>query len=187
MSEGAKFLDEQGVKPCGHSAMEKGILLKVYASCRTGQDSAELAYTLRGMELKEEHGGYRYLFHYFSKKLSSQQETYGVDFIKMRCGKRGEEICNIASNATWSSAREVTDGRIFIVRRNESGQPMWHYILLDDDAQKRRDFSPMVYLPRYGKILRSGKGEDPSTEDEEWMDHNFGKSKVNTNNWQKFP
>ena len=52
--ECAKFLDEQGVRPCGHSAREKGILLKVYASCKTGQDTAELCYTLQAMEVESD-------------------------------------------------------------------------------------------------------------------------------------
>ena len=175
VSECAKFLDEQGVNACGHSAREKGILLKVFTSCQTGQHSTELVYTLRGMQLREEyHHSRKYLFHFFSKELNSQQKTLGVDFTDLRCGKRGEEKCDIASNATWSTASEVTNGRIRLVKRKDSGQPMWYYILLDDDAQKIKDFYPMAYLPRYGKILRFGKGKEPSAEDEEWMQENYG-------------
>ena len=102
MSQCAKFLDRQGVKPCGHSAREKGILLKVFASCKTGQDSAELAYTTQGMGLND-----GYLYYYTTKQLSARQRTLGVDFTKVRCGKGEEEECGIASDAAWSTAGEV--------------------------------------------------------------------------------
>ena len=95
--ECAKFLDEQGVKPCGHSAREKGILLQIFASCQSGQDSAELAYTTRAMELGE--GGT--VHHYISKRLSELQKTFGIDFTEVRCGKGVKENCSIASDSTW--------------------------------------------------------------------------------------
>ena len=79
VSECAKFLDEQGVKPCGHSAWEKGILLTVYASCLTGQDSAKLLYTTQAMELKENR-----VYYYTEKQLSAHQKTLGVDFTKVK-------------------------------------------------------------------------------------------------------
>ena len=100
--ECAKFLDEQGVKPCGHSAREKGILLKVYASCQAGQDSTELAYTTRGM--KQKNGT---LSHYTDRDFSNQQHTFGVDFTRVMCGKGEEEKCRVASDATWSTAGEL--------------------------------------------------------------------------------
>ena len=93
MRECAKFLDEQGVKPCGHSARERGILLKVFASCEAGQNSAELAYTTRGVYVK---GGIMY--HYTSREISAKQKTVGVDFTMVRCGK---EKCSIAPDSTW--------------------------------------------------------------------------------------
>ena len=109
--ECAKFLDEQGVKPCGHSARKKGILLKVLASCQPGQDSAELAYTTQGMYLGED-GHIRRPFK--TKQLRAEQHMFGVDFTKFRCGKKEEEKCSIASDATWSTAGEVIDHPNFI-------------------------------------------------------------------------
>ena len=100
VSECAKFLDEQGVKPCGHSAREKGILLKVLASCQPGQDSAELAYTTQAMELRK--GEIRW--YWFHKTLSIQQKTFYADFTRVRCGKGEEEECNIPSDATWEKS-----------------------------------------------------------------------------------
>ena len=96
MIECAMFLDEQGVKPCGHSAREKGILLKVYASCEAGQDSAELVYTTRAMELED-----GYVYHYTRKELSAKQHTFGIDFTKVKYGKGEKEKCIIAPDSTW--------------------------------------------------------------------------------------
>ena len=175
VSECAKFLDEQGVKPCGHSAREKGILLKVYASCQTGQDSTELAYTTRAMELKED----GYVYHDTNKELSAEQKTMGVDFTNVRCGKGEEEKCSIAPDSTWSTAGELTQHRTFIVRGTDRGRPAWHYVLLDDDAEKRRDFidktqgenagKVTISVSGYGEVLRSRWGKDPSPEDKEWL------------------
>ena len=88
MGECAKFLDEQGVRPCGHSTTEKGILLKVLTACKTGQDAAELCYTTRAMELKDD----GFVYHWTGKELSDQQETLSVDFTKMRGRGRGRSV-----------------------------------------------------------------------------------------------
>ena len=172
VSECTKFLDEQGVKPCGHSAKEKGILLKVSAACRTGQDTAELCYTTRSMELGDD----GYVYHLTGKELSVQQDTFGVDFTTMRCKKEEKEECSIAPNFTWSTAREVILGRAFILRGKDRGRPSWQYVLLDDDAEKIKNFNHKIMEESftidardYGTILRSGWGKDPSQEDKDWI------------------
>ena len=98
--ECAKFLDEEGVKPCEHSAREKGILLKVYASCQAGQDSVELAHTTRAMKLGEN----GYVECYYKRKLSAKQRAFGVDFTDVKYG--AGEKCHSAS---WPTAKQVTD------------------------------------------------------------------------------
>ena len=181
VSECAKFLDERGVKPpCGHSAKEKGILLKVYASCRTGQDSAELYYTTRAMELKED----GYVYHYNSKELSPQQNTFGVNFTRVRCKKGEEEECTIAADATWSTAGEVIDHRKFTVRGTDRGRSAWHFVVVDDDTEKTKDFidktqgqnawKMTMNLSDYGKVVKSGWGKDPSPEDKDWFANKYG-------------
>ena len=131
--ECAKFLDEQRVRPCGHSARRKGILLKVYASCKTGQDTAELCYTLQAMEVESD----GLVYHRISKELSEQQKSFGDNFTEVGCRKREGEECAIASDSTWSTASEVTSGKIFIVRGGrDEGRPAWNYILLDDDPKR---------------------------------------------------
>ena len=169
MSECARFLDEQGVKPCGHSASEKGILLKVYASCQTGQDSAELAYTTRAMFVGED----GYVYHRLGQELSAEQETIGVNFTKVRCGEGKEEQCSVASSAVWSKVRYVINHRKRIVRGKDRGRPAWYIVLLHDDAENIKAFheafaSGHVDVAHYGLILKSGWGEDPSPEDRKW-------------------
>ena len=86
------------MRPCGHSAREKGILLKVYASCKTGQDAAELCYTTRAMFVKDD----RYVYHQLGRELSAHQKTFSVDFTTLRCGKGEDayEECSITSDTT---------------------------------------------------------------------------------------
>ena len=178
--ECAKFLDEQGVRPCGHSATEKGILLKVYAACRTGQDTAELCYTTRAMEAKSD----GFVRHWTSKELSDHQKSIGVDFTEVRCGKGEEGECAIASDSTWSTASEVTSHRNYTLRGTDKGRPAWHYVLLDDDAEKIKEFihktqgenigKDTVNANKYGTVLRSGWGKDPSQADKDWMKEKYG-------------
>ena len=174
VSECAEFLDEQGVKPCGHSATEKGILLKILASCKTGQDAAELCYTTRAMELRDD----GYVYHLPEMELTAQQKTVGVDFTRVRCKKKHE--CGISSNSTWSTAGEVISERICLARGHNEGHPAWYYILLDNDAEKIGDFihemditKEIVNLPKYGTVLKSGRGEDAPQEVKDWI-YNYG-------------
>ena len=168
-----EFLDEQGVKPCGHSATEKGILLKVLASCETGQDAAELCYTTRAMELRDD----GYVYHRTGTKLTAQQKTAGVNFTRVRCKK--EDECGISSDSTWSTAGEVISGRIYRVRGQDDGRPAWLCILLDDDAEKIGDFiqnagkESINLLMKYGTVLKSGWGKDAPQEVKDWI-KNYG-------------
>ena len=164
--ECAKFLDEEGVRPCGHSATEKGILLKVYAACRTGQDTAKLYYATRGMKVKSDGN----VGIWNIKKLSDQQKSFGVDFtnVSSRCGKR---------KSTWSTDSRVTTDRIRIVHGTSKGRLAWWYILLDDDPEKIEEFRHKTInysklipnMKEYGTILKAGFGEYPPQDVREWM------------------
>ena len=166
------------MRPCGHSATEKGILLKVYAACKAGQDTAELCYTTRAMEMKSD----GLVHHLTRKELSDHQNSLGVDITEVRCGKGEEEECAIASDSTWYN--EVTSYRHYIVRGTEKGRSAWYYILLDDDAEKIKEFihktqgenagKYMVKANKYGTILRTGWGKDPSQADKDWMKEKYG-------------
>ena len=177
----AKFLDEQGVRPCGHSATEKGILLKVYAACEADQDTAELCYFTRAIELKKD-GAISHCR--INKKLSDQQRAFGVDFTKIRCGKGKEEKCSIVSDSTWSTASEVIGNRLLTVRGTDrQGRPTWNIVLLDDDVEKIRDLkhkfqsknvTGTIDVHDYGVVLKSGLGKDIPQDVQHWIE-NYGK------------
>ena len=46
-----EFLDEQGVQPCGHKAKEKGVLIKVYASCGPTQIPTQHQFSVNGASM----------------------------------------------------------------------------------------------------------------------------------------
>ena len=180
VSKCAKFLDEQGVRPCRHSAMDKGILLKVYAACETGQDTAELCYTTRAMHVKDN----GYMYYWAHKEISAQQKACGVNFTMNRCGKREEEDCSIAPDSTWSTAAEIIHDRIFLLRNCIPSHPAWYCVLLDDDAEKIRDFTDKIQgenagkykvnIEDYGTILKCGLGTDPPQDAKDWIMENYG-------------
>lgn len=166
VSECAKFLDEQGVKPCGHSATQKGIQLKLLAACESGQDTAKLCYCTRAMAII---GNIR--MSYLSRKLLREnQRTLGVDFTKLKCD--GEEgMCTISPDSTWSTDKEVTFGRVLRIHGHENFCSAWHYVLLDDDVDKIREYLQLTQgenagkyslnVRDYGIILKSGWGLCP--------------------------
>ena len=103
VSECAKFLNEQEVKPCGHSAKEKLILLKVYASCCTGQDAKQLRHTPRCLSLGD--GDLLYICRN-GTYLGQQQNTFSADFTRVRCGKEENEECTIPAHSDWLSEQQ---------------------------------------------------------------------------------
>ena len=91
VKESYEFLDEQRIGPCGHCAIEKGVLLKVFASCAPNQRASTLAFSLRGMFLDKNIGTIR--FQNDSYKIGEQQNKFGRDFTTMLCGKKVDEEC----------------------------------------------------------------------------------------------
>ena len=108
---------------------------------------------------------------------ATQQNTLGLNFTAVRCGKGEEEECTIATDSTWSTAGEVIDHRKFTVRGTDRGRSAWHFVVLDDDTEKRKDFidktqgqnagKMTMNLSDYGKVVKSGWGKDPSPEDKD--------------------
>ena len=76
VNECGRFLDEKGVNGSGTIAREKGILLKVFASCRPGQDSTELLHTIQGINRKEND-----LYFPSGIEIRTSQETFAISFL----------------------------------------------------------------------------------------------------------
>ncbi len=56
------FMDEVGIQPCGHSARDTGILLKVRASCMSHQIGSSFLYSARGRS-NDKNTGALYVYH----------------------------------------------------------------------------------------------------------------------------
>ena len=158
------YLDERGVRPCGHSAKEKGILIKVYASCQPQERAATNCFFVQAATIDPTSGSLTY---YTTMELNESQHCYGVNTTRITCQKSIEEACALRPEFTWRNWREGE--RIHLVRGKGHGRAAWHYVLLDDDPEKTREYhqavaSGDINVADYGKLLKSGWGRDPPQE-----------------------
>ena len=166
-------MDEQDVGPCGHAAKEKGILVKVYASCQDNEIPAELAFSTHCAQNDKNTGTLSY-FIKLREKIHDGQHTSALDFTTVQCKSKIDEPCTMAPGSTWQ--QWSTAQRIYTVRGKDRGQPSWHYILLVDDEDTIREFHDKVKeghvdVANYGQILKSGWGRDPPEETQKWTKH----------------
>ena len=169
----SQYLEERGVQPCGHSADKKGILLKVYTSCRPTEVAATPCFSVRCAMNDKNSGKISY---YITRTLRETQHSYGIDFTRIQCGKKFEEPCALSPNYTWLKQSESS--RVFLVRGKDRGRPAWHFVLLVDDEDTIKAFHEKVKagtvdVADYGEVLKSGWGENPPNEIKDWVDKNF--------------
>ncbi len=161
----AHYLDQEGVRPCAHSTVEKGIMLKIYSSCRPGDAATSLSFSVRGMINEKNRGDLGY---FLNLELSETQHTFGCNFTAIRCGRTPQEECLFRSPSyTWQKV--LAGNRIHLVRGKDRGQPAWHYVVLVDDEERRKEFLGMIQsgtvdVAKYGEVLKSGWGKDPPNE-----------------------
>ena len=167
MRECEKALDSLGIAPCGHMARERGIVIKVYASCQPDQKAAEPCYSVEGVTVDED-GTLKYDIR---KQASETQTFHGVNFTKLVCCRGPEESCRseeALKNWKWQEA--VSGGlrsRLFIVQGKDQGRPAWHYVLLskESEAYKKkfleRAKSGHINVAEWGYIIKSQWGNDP--------------------------
>ena len=156
-------MDDLGVGPCGHCAIKKGILLKVFGSCKPNEMAATLCYNIRSVFLDK---NAKKILHR-GGKIGEKQNAYGKDFTIMSCGKKVDEPCALPPNQTWQEVNEAS--RVYLVRGKDRGKPAWHYVLLVDDEDtidlfKEKIASGTVDVANYGQLLESGWGADPPNE-----------------------
>ncbi len=171
--ECCRYLDEQGVRACGHSAAEKGILLKVFASCRPSEEANSLAFSVGGMVNYKNTGC---LGHWvYNKELHESQHTLGFDFTELFCDKTPLEPCTCTSpKYTWMKRYQGLRKLQYVVRGKDGDRPSWHYVVLKDDEELIRDFikktqgenagKETINVADYGEVLKSGWGKDPPQE-----------------------
>ena len=155
------YLDERGVRPCGHSAKERGILIKVYSSCRPEERAATNSFFVQAATNDPTSGALSY---FTGKALSESQHCYGVGTTVVGCKKGIEEPCALLPEFNWKKWREGE--RVYRVRGKDHGRDAWYFVLLDDDPENIKNFKlaldeDIINLEKYGKILESGFGSDP--------------------------
>ena len=99
-----EFLDEQEVQPCGHKAREKGILIKVVASCRSNEIPTEYRYTVSGTHSERNIGMIAF---WISKQLLRTQTIDSIDSSLINCtSKTIDEPCTVLPGLTWKWLKE---------------------------------------------------------------------------------
>ena len=160
-----EFLDEQGVQPCGYKAREKGMLIKVYTSCKSNEIPTQFCYSMSGMDNDSNTGEMSFAL---SEQLLATQTTDGMDSSLLNCkSKRINQLCTLHSEYTWRTFREKE--RLFLVRGKDRGRYAWHYVLVVDDEDalckfKEKLTSGTINAEEFGQILYSGWGTDPPNE-----------------------
>ena len=158
-----EFLDEQRVQPCGHKAREKGMIIKVFTSCKSYEIPTEYRYSVCGTFNDKNTGVIGFCG---GKQLMNKQTTVNLDCSKLRCGSKTiDEPCTLQSHHTWN---KVSEGkRIRHIRGEDLDHPAWCYILLEDDDVIQRNYETeyktcsWADLSKYGEILAEGFGEKP--------------------------
>ena len=158
-----EFLDEQGVQPCGHNAREKGMIIKVYASCKSNEIPTEYRYSVSGVINNKNTGEMRPKF--WTSQLLERQRPVGIDSSVLNCNSNTiDEPCTLKPGSTWLKWRQYS--RLYFVRGKNRGKPVWHYVLVIDDDETEQKFNAKLASERldvadYGQILASGWGKDP--------------------------
>ena len=179
----AVFFDEQGVKPCAHSAKDKEILISIHASCRSYEIPHQLKFTLHGCGNDKNTG---YLWNWVDgKELAKDQHIKRANGLLIQCENKSiDDSCTLGQESSWS--KFVLNDRIYLVRGNDREQPAWHYVLLVDDEETIRKFVEVtqganagkntVSMNDYGQVLKSGWGHDPPNDVKDWMQKNYDAS-----------
>ena len=161
-----EFMDEQGVQPCGHKAREKGMLIKLFTSCQSNEIPTEYRYSVSGAFNDKNTGMISF---YLSKQLLEAQKTDSVNSSRIHCnGKTIDEPCTLRPDYTWTKRRESE--RLYLVRGKDQDEPVWCYLLLEDDENTVRNIhervrsESVINVADYGRILKSGWGRNPPNE-----------------------
>ena len=169
-----EFLDEQGVQPCGHKAREKGIIIKMCASCKSNQIPTGYCFSISGVINNKNTGEISF---WSSKQLLDTQTTYGIDSSLLRCSNKSiTEQCTLKPGYAWRKKEEGR--RVYLVRGKDRGRPAWHYVLVVDDEDTMRKFlekvsSGQVDVADYGRVLHSGWGEYPPNDIRERIEEEY--------------
>lgn len=178
-----KYLDEQGVKPCAHSAKEKKLFISVDASCKHDEIPYQFLNSIRGNTNDKNTGVLGRWGNGW--EVTVDQHIKRVSVTSIECTNKSiDDHCALGPQDTLRKL--LYHGRIFIVRGMDNGRPAWHYVLLIDDDKTIERFKELTQgtnagkhtlrVSDYGQILKSGFGQKPPNEVKEWMEENYGAS-----------
>ena len=175
VKEAMVFMDDQDVGPCGHTAKEKGILFKVFASCQANEIPAELAFSTHCAQNDKNTGTLSY-FIKLREKIHDGQHTSALDFTTVQCKSKIDEPCTMAPGSTWQ--QWSTAERVMTIRGKDKGRPAWCYLLLVDDEESFKEFCDKCKegsadVDNYGQVLMSGLGQEPPKEADIWIEEHY--------------
>lgn len=175
------FMDSRGVKPCGHIARKKEILIKVYASCQDKEVPKELTFSLHCATTDRATGNMIFKIHLITAlhpAVDDKQDPCGLDFTAIRCSETVNmvENCSLApALSTWK--KWSTLQRIYKFKKeNEPGKPMWVYVKINAD-NRLEDFIkaldegslPLLDVSLFGDVLLTVKAENPPRQIEQYI------------------
>ena len=162
MRDCAKILDQLGIPPCGHRARERGVLIKVVASCQPDQKAAGPCYSVEATKVYAD-GTQRTN----AKQLTQQRPTW-FDDTQLVCCRGPDSPCpkNTFTHLKWE---DNVSGCLQVksVKRKEGDAYKWYYIMLNRASEEYGStFSSQfakdsaMCLSDWGYVLESGEGRD---------------------------
>lgn len=73
--------------------------------------------------------------------------------------------------------KKLQEGKVFLIRGKDNGMPEWHYVFVPHDKinQLRKQKSGAnVDVTDFGKIIKSGWGDDPPPEIVKKIEEEYG-------------
>ena len=166
--EAMAFMDQQGVGPCGHAAKEKGILIKMFASCQDNEIPAELAFSTHCVQNDKNTGQVSYKLTLCSNEVHDRQHPSGIDFTEIQCNHiEIDQPCTMAPGPESTWQKWTNAKRVILVTGKDKDGPVWHYVLLadyDDAVRSSREKlrRESINVEECGQIIESGRGQSPS-------------------------
>ena len=121
-----RFLQDNHVQPCGHSAMSKKIQIKVFCSCQPHEIGSTLLYSARANRTDVDTGA-----KYIKTDVNigpPDQTTCFVDSTKIICNQTPDDRCLLRPGFTY----EEKSRRSRIVNKFQGNNNEWYVILLTD-------------------------------------------------------
>ena len=73
--------------------------------------------------------------------------------------------------------KKALEGKVFLIRGKDNGRAAWHYVLVSPEKTKElrnQKSGTNIDVTDFGKIIRSGWGENPSDEIVKEIEEEYG-------------